>query len=102
MARRTRTYQAFPMRRGPLDGVEPSDKGIFRGGSTNTMANEELTYASAMKELEEIVQKLQRPDCEIDQLCELTRRSTLLIKFCKERLTKTDEELVKVLDELQN
>lgn len=68
----------------------------------NTMANEELTYASAMKELEEIVQKLQRPDCEIDQLCELTRRSTLLIKFCKERLTKTDEELVKVLDELQN
>lgn len=63
--------------------------------------NEELSYTSAMKELEEIVQKLQRPDCEIDQLCELTRRSTVLIKYCKERLTQTDEELVKVLENLK-
>ena len=66
------------------------------------MSNKEtLTYAGAMKELEEIVQKLQRTDCEIDQLCELTRRSTVLIKFCKERLTQTDEELVKVLEDLK-
>lgn len=63
--------------------------------------NEELSYTSAMKELEEIVQKLQRPDCEIDQLCDLTRRSTVLIKYCKERLTQTDEELVKVLEDLK-
>ena len=61
----------------------------------------ELTYASAMKELEEIVQKLQRPDCEIDQLCELTERSVTLIAFCKDKLTKTDEQLAKVLEGLQ-
>lgn len=61
----------------------------------------DLTYASAMKELEEIVQKLQRPDCEIDQLCELTERSVTLIAFCKDKLTKTDEQLTKVLEGLQ-
>ncbi len=61
----------------------------------------ELTYASAMKELEEIVQKLQRPDCEIDQLCELTERSVTLIAFCKDKLTATDEKLAKVLEGLQ-
>ena len=61
----------------------------------------DLTYASAMKELEEIVQKLQRPDCEIDQLCELTERSVTLIAFCKDKLTKTDEQLAKVLEGLQ-
>lgn len=65
------------------------------------MASESLTYASAMKELEEIVQQLQHPDCDIDQLCDLTRRSTVLIKFCKEKLTKTDEELVELLDKLE-
>ena len=54
-----------------------------------------------MKELEEIVQKLQRPDCEIDQLCELTERSVTLIAFCKDKLTKTDEQLAKVLEGLQ-
>lgn len=61
---------------------------------------EELNYASAIKELEDIVQQLQRPDCEIDQLCELTRRSTVLIKFCRDILTKTDEELAKVIETL--
>lgn len=62
---------------------------------------ENLTYASAMKELEEIVQKLQRPDCEIDQLCQLTERSVKLLAFCKDKLTKTDEKLVKLLDGLE-
>lgn len=62
---------------------------------------EKLSYASAMKELEEIVQKLQRPDCEIDQLCQLTERSIELLAFCKDKLTKTDEELVKLLDKIE-
>lgn len=61
---------------------------------------EKLTYTSAMKELEEIVQKLQRPDCEIDQLCQLTERSVKLLAFCKDKLTKTDEELVKLLEQI--
>ena len=66
------------------------------------MQDEQLTYTSAMKELEEIVQKLQRTDCEIDQLCQLIERSVKLLAFCKEKLTKTDEELVKLLDGLDN
>lgn len=61
----------------------------------------EMTYASAMKELEEIVQKLQRPDCDIDQLCQLTERSVALLSFCKEKLTKTDEQLARLLEGLE-
>ena len=64
------------------------------------MQDEQLTYTSAIKELEEIVQKLQRPDCEIDQLCQLTERSVQLLAFCKDKLTKTDEQLVKLLEGL--
>ena len=66
------------------------------------MQDEQLTYTSAMKELEEIVQKLQRTDCEIDQLCQLTERSVKLLAFCKEKLTKTDEQLIKLLDSLDS
>ena len=61
----------------------------------------ELTYSEAIKQLDEIVQKLQRPDCEIDQLCQLTERSVQLLAFCKEKLTQTDEQLVKLLDGLE-
>ena len=66
------------------------------------MQDEQLTYTSAIKELEEIVQKLQRTDCEIDQLCQLTERSIKLLTFCKDKLTKTDEQLVKLLEGLDN
>jgi len=62
---------------------------------------EMVSYASAMKELEEIVQKLQQPDCAVDQLCQLTERSVKLLAFCKDKLTKTDAELVKLLDKIE-
>lgn len=66
------------------------------------MANTEgeLTYASAFRELEQIVSKLQRPDCDVDQLCVLTERSLKLISFCKEKLTKTDKDLESLLARL--
>jgi len=64
--------------------------------------NKTLTYASALQELEENVAKLQSPQCEIDQLCSLTARSIELLKFCKEKLTATDAELVKLLDQIDN
>lgn len=65
------------------------------------MLNQDLTYAAAMKELETIVERLQSPECEIDQLCELTRRSVELLKFCREKLTTTDEDLMKLLENLE-
>ncbi len=64
------------------------------------MAKQDLTYDAAMTELEEIVEKLQSPQCEVDQLCDLTKRSMELLKFCKQKLTATDEELKKLLDNI--
>lgn len=64
------------------------------------MPKKDLTYTAAMKELEEIVEHLQSPECEIDQLCDLTRRSVELLKFCREKLTATDEDLAKLLEKL--
>ena len=64
------------------------------------MSNQPLTYTSAMQELEAIVEQLQSPQCEVDQLCDLTRRSVELLKFCRQKLTSTDEELLKLLENI--
>lgn len=61
---------------------------------------QEQTYASAMQELEQIVARLQDPDCDVDQLTALTARSIELLRYCRERLTKTDAELVRLLEDL--
>lgn len=58
------------------------------------------TYAEAIKELENIVRKMQSDDCDIDNLAKYTARSLQLLKFCKERLQLTDTELKKLLSEI--
>ena len=62
----------------------------------------ELTYSQAVNELEEIVKKMQSPDCSIDNLSDYTARSLKLLQVCKTKLTTTDEELKKILAELDD
>lgn len=65
-------------------------------------ANQPLpqTYAQAISELESIVRKMQSDDCDIDNLSAYTARSMQLLKICKEKLRKTDDELKKLLAEI--
>jgi len=60
--------------------------------------NTNMTYAQAAKELEGLVQKMQDPNCDIDNLSAYTKRSKELLDFCKKKLTETDEELKKILE----
>ena len=60
----------------------------------------ELSYNEAVSELEKIVALLQSNDCEIDKLRDYTARSVELLRICKERLFQTDEELKKLLDDI--
>lgn len=64
------------------------------------MNTQDLTYSQAIKKLEELVALLQDPNCEIDHLREYTKQALSLLKFCKTRLTETDEEVRKMLEEL--
>ena len=61
---------------------------------------EEITYTQAVNELEELVKKMQDPNCSIDNLSQYTKRSKELLDLCKQRLTATDEELKRILTEM--
>lgn len=65
------------------------------------MEKQELTYKSAMAELETIIRTMESENCEIDRLAEYTSRATVLLKFCKESLFKTHEEVEACLEELK-
>ena len=64
------------------------------------MKKKPSTYSEAVTELEEIVKQMQSNECSIDNLSELTTRSLELLQFCKDKLTKTDEELKKIFANL--
>ena len=63
------------------------------------MSKEEMKYEKAVSELEEIVDKMERDELDIDQLSEQLKRAKVLVKLCKDKLTKTDEEIKKLLSE---
>lgn len=63
------------------------------------MENNEMKYEKAVCELEEIVNKMERDELDIDQLSEQLKRAKVLVKLCKDKLTKTDEEIKKLLSE---
>mgnify|MGYP003397086648 FL=1 len=54
-------------------------------------------YKSAISELEEILAQLEANELEIDELTLKAKRATELIKFCKEKLYKTNEEVNAIL-----
>lgn len=58
----------------------------------------EFKYETAMMQLEEIVKKMENGDLDVDSLCEQLKVAQKLIKQCKDKLTKTDEEIKKILD----
>lgn len=61
---------------------------------------EEPTYSQAIAELESILARMQSPDCDIDNLARYAARAIELLKQCRAKLTKTDEELKKSLETL--
>ena len=60
------------------------------------------TYAQAIAELEDIVAMLLNQECEFVDLITYTNRSLSLLKFCKDKLFETDEEIKKMLEELDS
>lgn len=68
----------------------------------NSKDVKQLTYTEAVNELDAILREMQSDNCDIDKLTLYTRRATELIKECRARLTTTDEELRKILADLEN
>lgn len=63
---------------------------------------QELTYNAAAAELDKILAELRSDRCDIDTLTTRTRRAVELLKFCRSRLTTTEEELRTILESLQS
>lgn len=59
---------------------------------------EKISYEEAVHQLEQIVDKMENGELDIDKMTEQLKEAQQLIKFCKDKLTKTDDEIKKILD----
>lgn len=58
-----------------------------------------INYEAALSEIEEIVNKMENDEFDIDQLSVNLKRAQTLIKLCRDKLAKTDAEIKKLLGE---
>ena len=58
--------------------------------------NETMKYEEALAQLETIVRKMEQNEYDIDELAAQLKTAQQLIKFCKDKLTKTEAELQKI------
>ncbi|MDR2763543.1 MAG: exodeoxyribonuclease VII small subunit [Tannerella sp.] len=62
--------------------------------------NKETTYTEAFEELKRIVSDVDRKEIPIDELAEKVRRAAQLVKICKSKLDSTEEDVNRILKEL--
>ena len=60
-----------------------------------------FNYSEAISEIELILKQIENQELDIDNLAEKVKRVSMLIKMCKDKLHQTEEEVEKVLNELE-
>ena len=63
------------------------------------MTAKKETYEQAMNRLEEIVTRIESGELDIDSLSKQLTEAQQLLKICRDKLYKTDEEIKKMLKE---
>ena len=59
---------------------------------------EKKNYSDAMKQLEDIVRRMESGELDIDSLTKELKTAQSLIKLCKDKLYKTEEEIKKIME----
>lgn len=63
------------------------------------MKNNKIGYAEAIAEIESILARFDNEEFDIDSLSDNVKRATELIKLCKEKLRKAEEDVSAILKE---
>ena len=59
-----------------------------------------MNYKDAVEEIDEILQKIENEELDVDELSQKVKRVSTLIKFCKEKLHNTETEVESILKEM--
>ena len=65
------------------------------------MSLKKITYNDAIAEIEEVLEKIENEELDVDELAEKVKRVSALLKLCKEKLFSTNEQVEQILKEME-
>jgi exodeoxyribonuclease VII small subunit len=63
---------------------------------------EEIGYADAMRELDDILEELERDDLDVDVLAVRVQRASELIQLCRGRIARAQADVDRVVSDLES
>ena len=64
------------------------------------MGKAQISYTEAIKQVEKILEKIENEELDVDELSANVKKAADLLKICKAKLHDTEEEVQKILDEM--
>lgn len=58
----------------------------------------EIKYSKAIKDLDEIIRKIENEEIDVDELSGSVKRAVELIRVCKDKIEKAEMEVKEVVD----
>ncbi len=65
------------------------------------MIPKKISYQEAVDEIETILARIEKEELDVDELAEKVKRVSALLKMCREKLIMTNEEVEKILGEME-
>lgn len=62
--------------------------------------DEKMTYKAAAARLDAIVRRIEQDEPDVDELTKLVEEAVQLTKYCREKLTRADSQLTKLMAQL--
>ena len=77
------------------------DESPARDGSTSeSSAPTPARYTEAILELKNILDNIENEDVDLDELSDKVERAAVLIRFCRDRIQRTEMNIRQILEEL--
>ena len=65
------------------------------------MAKRKKTFQEAVSEIDEILAKIENEELDLDEISENVKKLASLLAMCKSKIKTTEEEIGKILDEME-
>lgn len=62
------------------------------------MSKTEISYQDAIREIEEIIRKIESGELNVDELTDKVKRASVLLEICRKKLKTADEEISKIIE----
>jgi exodeoxyribonuclease VII small subunit len=70
--------------------------------NNKAMSDKQIKYGEAVKEIEQILNQIEKEELDVDDLTAKVKRASELLSLCRSKLRTTEQEVEKIMKEIES